>query len=89
MTLNHNYGCFSGVVFGIAGNVQRACEVALSGFARNKATGAITRHFASTLLWDSSRSGVQNGLVKRWTLWKIRRRKGRKPDSPLSEANFP
>ena len=27
MTLNHNCGCFSGVVFGIAGNVLRLCEV--------------------------------------------------------------
>jgi len=28
MTLNHNYGCFSGVGSGIAGNVSRLCFVA-------------------------------------------------------------
>ena len=28
MTLNHNYGCFSGVGFGIAGNGSRLGEVA-------------------------------------------------------------
>jgi hypothetical protein len=27
MTLNHNFGCFSGVGFGIAGNVSRLCVV--------------------------------------------------------------
>ena len=28
MTLNHNYGCFSGVGFGIAGNGWRIADVA-------------------------------------------------------------
>ena len=27
MTLNHNFGCFSGVVFGIAGNVELDAKI--------------------------------------------------------------
>ena len=36
MTLNHNYGCFSGVGSGIAGNVFGLCE-----YIRSKNTGHI------------------------------------------------
>ena len=46
MTLNHNYGCFSGVGSGIAGNVSGLCVVALSRNLKLTTTldGAITQN---------------------------------------------